>query len=89
MSKGSFTASVAWLKNEEKPIDDTMTDMVANRVLCNRPQSSAVECGELIVVCIARMLLTGSTWAFILMVLLTHLRSCSHIIWHEMCLQFP
>lgn len=67
-----------------------MTDMVANRVLCNRPQSSAVECGELIVVCISPDAFDRFHLGFfILMVLLTHLRGCSHIIWHEMCLQFP
>lgn len=49
-SGGARCSSVAWLKNKEQRIDDKMTDMDTDRILCNRPQNRYAECSGLAVV---------------------------------------
>lgn len=50
VAEGLCCSSVAWLKNKEQHIDDKMTDMDTDRILCNRPQNRYVECSGLTVV---------------------------------------
>lgn len=49
VAEGLCCSSVAWLKNKEH-IDDKMTDMDTDRILCNKPQNRYVECSGLTVV---------------------------------------